>query len=200
MASGEGSRLKELSRILGCPKHLFSIANKTVAGRIASELSQCCNQVICITQNHHVHKFEQEFKKLPFPVEIISKKHDGFKGDFECASEKARYDHVIVTVGDIIFPEHEIINFAIKTQKKRDKFIVAFDKGQLTKFDLRMVMFATTKTMLKEIVDLNPESYLEVIKRAFYYLLKNKTRFAFVKTLFNINTPEAYLAAKKHFE
>ncbi len=53
--------------------------------------------------------------------------------------------------------------------------------------------------MLKEISDLNPESFTQVSSRFFKYMLRNKVRPTFLKTLFNVNNEESYQQAKDYF-
>lgn len=206
LASGEGSRLKSISDELGLPKHLFPIGNQSILGHIAFELSKSCEQIIVITKDGLLEKFQDEASRLPFEVEIHSKNGTGFQGDFSAAFENSRNESIVMTVGDLVFPEGEIERFIEKADRVPNKLLLAFDRGQLivpkfpTIVDFRLLMTAMPKSLLKEILDLNPESFKEVGGRFLKFLFAGKVKPTTQKTLFNINTPESYARARHYFE
>lgn len=202
MASGEGSRLRALSKQLGLPKHLFPIGDSSIAKMTAIELSRSCDQVVCIPNPEYSEQFKKAFSDLDFPIEITPKLEDGFHGDFSAAYQAAKYEQVILTVGDLIFPTEEIGKFITKAQKHPDKIILALDSTALftRRLDFRMIIAAIPKAEMTNLINLDPENFWAVVKRIFKLLLKNKIRITFLKTLFNINTPESYQAAQEYFK
>ena len=115
MASGEGSRMRFLREITGIPKHLLPVGDTTIVSRTASEMSQCCDELICIVPPHFQSHFETEFQSKGLPVRVIPKMIQGFKGDFTAASQSAKFENILLTVGDIIFPDREITAFKKST-------------------------------------------------------------------------------------
>jgi len=83
--------------------------------------------------------------------------------------------------------------------------VLAFDKKRLkvlkfpTIVDFRMVIAFMPKDILKFLIKLDPESPLSVLKSIIMLFVKNKIRIILARTLFNLNTPEAYEKAKKYF-
>jgi molybdopterin-guanine dinucleotide biosynthesis protein A len=197
LASGEGSRLRELSQILGLPKHLFPLGDSTSVGRIAHAMAPLCQEVLCLTRQEENALFGQKLSALPFPVRIISKEQQGFRGDFLAAFQSTS-DHIVLTVGDLIFPDGELQNFILRAQKKPEKIFLAIDAQTWKRFDFRIVAAALPKKFLEELIPLNPESFWSI----FWAFLKNfrRVKLALVQTLFNLNTPEVYAQAKTYFE
>ncbi|MEI8348023.1 MAG: NTP transferase domain-containing protein [Pseudomonadota bacterium] len=203
-ASGEGSRLKELVQSLGLPKHLFPIGNTTIAGRLATQLSNTCQEIVCVTQEAQVQQCQESFKSLPFPVKVIAKSKKGFRGDFE-ALTTATHEHIVLTMGDLIFPDSEVDLFVQKSQINREQAILAFDADRIkvprfpTVVDFRIVMTAIPKNLLSELIPLNPESFFSIGFAFVRNYFKNRVSMALVKTLYNVNTPESYEEAKAFF-
>lgn len=206
LASGEGSRLKTLSQTLGLPKHLFPIGKTSIIGRLFLEMSQCCHQLICVVRKEHADIFRRELDKLPLQIQLVVKQEKGFKGDFLAILQAAENQEVFITVGDLIFPDLEIIHFMEKSESNNDKVILGLDKFGFstlkfpTIFDFRIVAALLTRKVLQDILDLNPESFKDVIFRFLCYLIKNRVRPALLKTLFNVNTPESYQKVISYFE
>ncbi len=206
LASGQGSRLRAVSEKLGIPKHLFPVGDKSLLERTATELSKHCDQIVVITKEEDREKFEQEISKFPFSVEVFVKSQDGFRGDFIEAYRCAKNKSVVITVGDLIFPDNEIAKFIKRADKACNKMVVAFDRTTIFKIrfptvvDFRLLMAVMPKEMLKDIIELDPESPHQVLFKFLKLLIKKKLKPVLQKSLFNINTPESYESAKKYFE
>ncbi len=204
-ASGEGSRLAQLSQQLGVPKHLFPLGNSSIVERIVAELSKRCQQIVCITNAEHCAKFQQVFANSPYTVEVVAKEGQGFHGDFMTAFHKAKYDHIVLTVGDLIFDDGVLDKFVEMAQKKRSKALLTFDSERLQPLafppllDFRIVATSAPRDVLREIADLDPESFWSVTARFCKFFARNRVALRFIPTLFNINTPENYLMAKEFF-
>ncbi|MBF0366309.1 MAG: NTP transferase domain-containing protein [Oligoflexia bacterium] len=198
LASGEGSRLKTLSKTLGVPKHLFPIGNATIITRIANELHQSCDELLCITKESYLPQYREAFKLLPFAIKVISKEAPGFRGDF-MATKEAKYDHIVLTVGDLIFPEGELTRFVTLAKSKDPKALICLDQGQLKKLDMRIIMASYPKSLLSEVLPLNPESLASMSFAFLKNFLRGRVALALSKTLFNINTEESYQKAKEFF-
>jgi len=205
MASGEGSRMHFLREMTGLPKHLLPIGHTTIVSRTATEIAQCCDEIICITPPHFQHHFETEFHSKNLSVRVIPKTIQGFKGDFTAAAQSAKYRDILLTVGDIIFPDNEITAFKNRTDNDHNKLVLAFDKQRLrvlkfpTIVDYRMVLARMPVDILKNLIGINPEALLEVIRHSVRLLLQKQITFALVNTLFNVNTIQAYHQAKAYF-
>jgi CTP:molybdopterin cytidylyltransferase MocA len=206
MASGEGSRMRFLRYATGLPKHLLPIGATTIVTRIAQEMAAVCNEVVCVTPQEFQEHFEQEFERNGLKVKVTAKTVKGFKGDYLAAYENASYRHVILTVGDLIFPDGEIKRFISTALSSPSKLVLAFDRKQLRTFkfptivDFRMVLAILPKAMLEAIVDVNPESFRSAFLSAARFAIKKQLRFTLVDTLFNVNNPTAYFMAKRYFE
>ncbi|MBF0299654.1 MAG: NTP transferase domain-containing protein [Oligoflexia bacterium] len=201
LASGEGSRLKETTEQLGIPKHLLSIGKTNIINRLVHEFSLCCDEIICITTKQYFEQFNRNFQQFPFEVKVICKSDLGFKGDF-LATANASNEHIILTMGDLIFPLGEIDNFVKNTQKYNQKncAVICLDRGQIKKFDFRIVMTSYPKSLLKKIIPLNPESLLSVGSAFIKNYFQGYVTLDLANTLFNINTNESYNEAKTFFK
>lgn len=205
LASGEGSRMKQLSSKMGLPKHLFPLGDTTVVSRIARELSSFCDEVICVVPEHYIKHFSENFQNKVPGVKVVTKRFKGFKGDFTAAYEEAAHRHVVITVGDLVFPDGEIRHFMERTEPFREKLIAAFDKKRLrvltfpTIVDFRMVLACMPKDLLKMIIETDPESPLSVLRRLVKLILMDKLKLVAADTLFNLNTPESYEKAINYF-
>ena len=195
--------MRQLSTQLKRPKHLFPVGDTTIVGRIAHELHQSCQQIICIVPGQQQEHFIKEFASYPFPVQVVSKEHPHFYGDFSAAYKYAQYDQIILTVGDLIFPEGAITAFIQKNKTHFNKIVLGLDSTALwgkNKFlDFRIILTAMPKTLLQEIIHINPESFRAVFTKFCSFWVRNKVRPRFLKTLFNINTPESYQEACNYF-
>ncbi|MBF0361698.1 MAG: NTP transferase domain-containing protein [Oligoflexia bacterium] len=201
LASGEGSRLKEQTKLLGVPKHLFPIGNSNIVNRLAQQFSLSCQEIICITSKEHQQIFQNNFKTLPFAVKVISKEEPGFKGDF-LATTNAQNHHIILTMGDLIFPDGEINSFVYQTQNnnKKNQAVICLDRQQIKKIDLRIVMCSYPKTLLEKIIPLNPESLLSVGTAFLKNFFQGNVTLNLATTLFNINTEDSYHQANTFFQ
>ena len=207
LASGEGSRLKEVSASLGVPKHLFPIGNTTIIERLIRDMAGVCQEILCITQKHHEELCLKMIQKNNYqiPVRIIAKTERGFGGDF-LAMHHASCEHIALTMGDLIFPDKVVSGFIAKSQDSRSKAILALDSTTIhvprfpTIVDFRVVMAAFPKPFLQEIIGLNPESLRSMGWAVLRYLAKGQIRLSFLKTLFNVNTPQAYQQALAFFQ
>ena len=198
--------MRFLREITGIPKHLLPVGDTTIVSRTASEMSQCCDELICIVPPHFQSHFETEFQSKGLPVRVIPKMIQGFKGDFTAASQSAKFENILLTVGDIIFPDREITAFKKSTDSAYNKLVLALDRKRLrvlkfpTIIDYRMVLARMPVEILKNLIDINPEAPFEVIRHIFRLLLTKQITFALVNTLFNVNTIDAYHKAKTYFD
>jgi molybdopterin-guanine dinucleotide biosynthesis protein A len=205
LASGEGSRMRALSKETGLPKHLFPLGKTTVISRIAQDLARFCDEVICIIPAPYITHFSKELQERIPGVRLAVKKIKGFKGDFTAAYEESKYDHILLTVGDLVFPDGEIEIFAHKADLFGEKLVLAFDRNRLrvlkfpTIIDFRMILARLPREILKTVIELDPESPVSVVKGMVRLIIKNKLRVIFSRTLFNLNTPEVYEKAKSFF-
>jgi CTP:molybdopterin cytidylyltransferase MocA len=206
LASGEGSRMTSLTAKLGLPKHLLPLGNSTVTGRTIAQLNECCDQVTVIVKETESNQFQTELTKSGCKFTIATKKKAGFQGDFAAALSATQHSHAILTVGDLVFPDNAIVQFVKLASKTPDKLTLALDRDGLRKLrfptvvDLRMVLVWLPREILAEIVDLNPENFWAVSYLLVRLLTRNKVQLCRVATLFNINRPENYLAAKNYFD
>jgi len=201
MASGEGSRLRPVTQMLGLPKHLLPLGETSSVALIIKELKRSCNQIILVCGKDEKNIFEDKILNIDKNIEIISKDTSGFAGDYLIAYKHAKNEHIVLTVGDIVFKKDELIRIIKKSQANFPKFTLVFDRHQIiSKLDFRMVAASTNKEMLQMIMKINPESFKEVSSNFARLFLQNKVRAAFAEVLFNLNTPESYDLAKKYFE
>lgn len=206
LASGEGSRLRELSDSLNLPKHLFPIGETSIIGRIINDMVEVCDQIICIVPPENIEKFQKDIASTSCCVEVIAKSSPGFRGDFEAAFKATKHKHIILTVGDLVFPDGEVRKFSERVSQKPDCAFLAFDSSVLWSFKFptflhfRIVMASLSKDILNDILGLNPESFWSVATVFMKYFLKNRVRSTTLGTLFNINTPESYYQAKNYFD
>ena len=201
MASGEGSRLRPVTQLLGLPKHLLPLGKTSSVALIIHELKKCCNQIILVCGKDEKNIFEDKISSIDQKIEIIPKNNSGFAGDYLIAHQHAQNEHIVLTVGDIVFKKDELTRIIKKSQTNFPKFTLVFDHRQIiSKLDFRMVAASTNKEMLQMIMQINPESFKEVSSNFARLFLQNKVRAAFAEVLFNLNTPESYELAKKYFE
>jgi len=203
LASGEGSRLKSLTDALCIPKHLFPIGKTTITERIFAEASPLCEQLLVVTPP----KWEDTFKKkLGSPVQVSAKKGNGFQGDFLAACEQATNEHLVLTAGDIIFPDNELKKFITSAQNNPDKIFLGLDSRRIlipkfpTVVDFQIVGMAMPKRILLENISTHPESFIAMTRAFLGHLISGRMRIRMMKTLFNINTPESYEEAKLFFK
>lgn len=198
--------MRFLREISGLPKHLLPIGDTTIVSRTASEMALCCDELICIVPPNFQSNFENEFQDKGLSVHIVPKMIQGFKGDFTAASQSAEFDNILLTVGDIIFPDNEITAFKYRTNSARNKLVLAFDRKRLrvlkfpTIIDYRMVLARMPVEILKNLIDVNPEAPIDVVRNIFRLLLKKQITFALVNTMFNVNTIQAYHEARAYFD
>ncbi|OFZ25020.1 MAG: hypothetical protein A2381_13180 [Bdellovibrionales bacterium RIFOXYB1_FULL_37_110] len=201
MASGEGSRLRPITQKFGLPKHLLPLGNTSSVALIIPELRKCCNQIILVCGKDEKNIFEEKISLIAPDVEIIPKDHTGFAGDYLIAHQYSKNEHIVLTVGDIVFKKHELPRIIHKVQMNFPKFTLVFDRRQIiSKLDFRMVAASTNKEMLQMIMQINPESFKEVSYNFIRLFLQNKVRASLADVLFNLNTPESYDLARKYFE
>ncbi|RMD60264.1 MAG: hypothetical protein D6828_00240 [Nitrospirae bacterium] len=206
MASGEGSRMSYMRALTGLPKHLLPIGSSTPVSRIAKELSVFCEEVLCIVPLGLKSVFYEEFKRRELDVKVYEKEERGFRGDFIKACEKANFSNIILTVGDIVFPDGEISSFIERAEDTPDKIVIALDRRRLrilklpTILDFRMVLASVPKDLLFEYRNINPESILSMFNIILRFITKNRIRFLLSNVLFNINTPSEYYRAKHHLQ
>jgi len=201
MASGEGSRLRLVTQRLGLPKHLLPLGQTSSVALIVQELKKCCNQIILVCGRDEKNIFEDTILKIDNNVEIIPKEDPGFSGDYAIAHKHAQNEHIVLTVGDIVFKKNELTRIIKTSQANFPKFTLVFDRHQIiSHLDFRMVAASTDKKMLQMIMQINPESFKEVSLNFLRFFLQNKVRASLAEVLFNLNTPESYDLAKKYFE
>jgi NDP-sugar pyrophosphorylase family protein len=199
LASGEGSRLKELCLSEGVPKHLLPIGKDSIISRTLKSLEKNCSELLIIVKAEHEKTFSNVL--LPnFPkLRIGIKKESGFSGDFKAIDELIKTQLVIITVGDLIFPSDVVEQFTLLAQKNPNRLRLGLDSQCIKALDFRIVISAFPASFLSEMIQVNPESFKQVAQKLIALFLKNRVRLNFLPTLFNVNTPECYLAAKSHF-
>ncbi len=200
LASGEGSRLQEVSQKLGLPKHLFPLGEESLIERTLKNMAPHCQQLVCITQKQFVSLFEEKLKHLPFEVQIVAKEKDGFIGDLEKARQMAQSSHILLTVGDLVFPSSAISEFIQRINIKKinlglDRSAINFPK----QMDLRIALVSFPKEMIELFLHINPEKHSQIIPRALKLLIQGKITVKWTRTLFNINTPDSYSEAQSFF-
>lgn len=193
LCGGEGSRMSEVTDQVGLPKHLLDIGNEqSPATRLAMQLSQHCDKLICTTRSSEAKaQFDKHFAEAGIDVTtVIREPLAEQKGDL-AAVEKEMWPlaQLLITNGDLVFEEDVISDFIAKHYKLLAPSVRGREgnpEQQHGKFDVfnSRISVANRQAILSYINNGVPAQILtEVIRMVRGQVVK-------VPTIGNIDTPE----------
>jgi len=197
LASGEGSRMRQLSAQLQLPKHLFPLGSTSVLGRLIGQMQGLCQEILIITSAAQEKVFTQHLQNITssVPLRLLIKQENGFKGDF-AAINAAQQDNLLLTMGDLVFADHILATLAQQTTPN----VIAIDRTTAPHFDFRIIGGKIQKELLTQLKGINPESFWPMFKLVLGQIWQRKGKIIFLPSLFNLNTPAAYHKAVAYFQ
>ena len=197
LASGEGSRMRQLSAQLHLPKHLFPLGSSSVVGRLIRQMQGLCSEILIITSPAQAAVFTEHLAQISsaIPLRLQVKQTAGFRGDF-AAMAAAQQDNLLLTMGDLVFDDRMLPTLAQQTAPN----VIAIDRTTSLHFDFRIIGGKIQKTLLTELSSVNPESFWPMLKLVARQIWHRKGKITFLPSLFNLNTPAAYQKALAYFQ
>ena len=196
LASGEGSRMRQLSEQLHLPKHLFPLGPTSVVGRLIKQMQGLCQEILVITSPPHASVFKQHLASISsaVPLRLEVKQASGFRGDF-MAMAAATHPQLLLTMGDLVFSNQILATLA--AQKATN--VIAIDRTTSLHFDFRILGGKIEKELLLQLKEINPESFWPMFRLVTQQIWHRKGKIIFLPSLFNLNTPAAYQKAVEYF-
>jgi len=178
------------------PKHLLPLGNgETPLGRLEKEMIKVCSRIITLVPEDKTTLFEE--RKTNKNNKIVSTS-GGFTQNLQTLAQQNIEDVILLTTGDLIFLEEEIISFyeKNKSHSTKGKNVIGFETNKDMKkgrFDFPMRMFLLQPQITRKIQKINPESKL---KMAFAILSHIRTvQRSSAQALVNLNTIKDYQRA-----
>ncbi len=202
-ASGKGERMREITSSFWVPKHLLPLPQgETPATRLAKQLTEFSQRIICIVEKGQKELFDAKFLEVEmWNVEVYEREAgwENFINDLQ-ALQKIIWGstwNILITTGDLVFEGESIKRQLQKMWAREGKIDIVSDWERLKVdgFKPPMRLVSIPSALISSLVHqkISPENIFSLIQ----FALRNISmlpfvRIGFVHTLANLNTPEDY--------